>query len=151
MRSEGKGDLLHLILVPRCSMHMLRCLSMPSIPYCMLMPIVWNGLSMPTEGCSVHMPIIITNSKLRGVEQNCVPYMIKVILAHIPVECWFVDPYVYRFLNGERYKECLKESSPIYECSNHSRHTTNPEYLTIIGKEDHGLARTIKESIYIRV
>ena len=35
---------------------------------------------MPTEGCSVHMPIIITNFKLRGVEQDSVPYMMKVIL-----------------------------------------------------------------------
>ena len=25
------------------------------------MPIVWNGLSMPTEGCSVCIPIVIIN------------------------------------------------------------------------------------------
>ena len=31
-----------------------------------------------------------TNSKLRGVEWNSVPYMIKFILAHIPVECGVV-------------------------------------------------------------
>ena len=74
IRSGEKGDLLHLILVVRCSMHMLRCLSMPSMPSCsMHMPIGWNGLSMPTEGCSVHMPIIITNFKLRGVEQDSCP------------------------------------------------------------------------------
>ena len=63
------------------------------------MPIGWEGLSMPTDGCSVHMPIII-NSKLRGAEQDSVPYMMKVILTNIPVECGVVDPYVYRFLNG---------------------------------------------------
>ena len=57
------------------------------------MPIGWNGLSIPTEGCSVHMPIII-NSKLRGVEQTSVPYMMKVILTHMSVECGVVDPYV---------------------------------------------------------
>ena len=66
----------------------------------MFMPTGWNGLSMSTEGCSVHMPIIIINSKLRGTEQDSVPYMMKVILTHIPVECWVVEPYVYRFLNG---------------------------------------------------
>ena len=34
--------------------------SMPSMPYgSMQMPIGWNELSMPTEGCSLHMPIVI--------------------------------------------------------------------------------------------
>ena len=55
---------------------------------------------MPTDGCSVHMPIIIINFKLRGTEQNSVQYMMTVILTHIPVECGVVDPYVYRFING---------------------------------------------------
>ena len=44
-------------------------------------------LSMPTDVCAVHMPIVIINSKLRVVEQNSVPYMLKVILTHIPVQC----------------------------------------------------------------
>ena len=52
---------------------------------------------------------------------------------------------------GERNKEHLKEPSPIYADSTQAGHNTNPENLTIIGREDHGLARTIKESIYIRV
>ena len=30
-------------------------------------------------------------------------------------------------------------------------HSTTPENFNIIGREDHGLDRTIKESIYIRV
>ena len=51
---------------------------------------------MPTDGCSVCMPIIIINCKLRGAEQDSVPYMMKVILIHILV----VDPYVYKFCNG---------------------------------------------------
>ena len=46
---------------------------------------------------------------------------------------------------GERYKEHLKESSPIYAHSTQAGHSTNPENFTIIGREDHGLARTIKE------
>ena len=55
---------------------------------------------MLTHGCSVHIPIIIINSKLRGAEQDSVPYMMKVILSQIPVECEVVDIYVYTFLNG---------------------------------------------------
>ena len=66
------------------------------MPYCsMSMPIGWNGLSMPTEGCSVHMPTVITNFKVRGDEQDAVPYIMKVILTHIPIECGVVDPNVY--------------------------------------------------------
>ena len=30
-------------------------------------------------------------------------------------------------------------------------HNTTPDNINIIGREDHGIARTIKESIYIRV
>ena len=52
---------------------------------------------------------------------------------------------------GERCKEHLKEPTPMYGHSNHSGHSTNPDNLTIIGREDYSLARTIKESIYIRV
>ena len=51
----------------------------------------------------------------------------------------------------ERYKMHLKEPSPIYGHSNLSGHCSNPNNFIIIGREDHGLARTIKESIYIRV
>ena len=52
---------------------------------------------------------------------------------------------------GERYKEHLKEPLPIYGHSSKSGYSTNPDNFTIIGREDHGLARSIKESIYIRV
>ena len=48
----------------------------------------------------------------------------------------------------ERYKEHLKEPSPIYAHNAQAGHST---IFTIKGKEDHGLARTIKESIYIRI
>ena len=46
---------------------------------------------------------------------------------------------------GERYKEHLKDPSPIHA------HSTTPENFNIIGREDHGLPRTIKELIYIKV
>ena len=44
----------------------------------------------------------------------------------------------------------LKEPSLIYGHSNISGHSTNPDNFTIIGREDHSLARTMKESICIR-
>ena len=55
-----------------------------------------------------------------------------------------------RFLGG-RYKEHQKELSPIHAHSTQTGHNTTPENFNIIGREDHGLARTIKEAIYIRV
>ena len=50
-------------------MHMLLSLSMLSIPYGSVhMPIGWNRLNVPTEVCSLCMPIVITNFKVRGVK-----------------------------------------------------------------------------------
>ena len=52
---------------------------------------------------------------------------------------------------GERCKEHLKKSSPIYVHSQHTGHNSSPDNFNIIGREDQDLARTIKEAIYIRV
>ena len=52
---------------------------------------------------------------------------------------------------GERYKEHLKELSPIYGQSSQPGHSTNHDNFTIMGREDHELARIIKKSVYIRV
>ena len=49
-------------------MCMLSIQNMPSMPYgSKQMSIGWNELSMPTEGCSVCMPIVIVNFKVGGV------------------------------------------------------------------------------------
>ena len=40
---------------------------------------------MHTEGCSVCIPIVITNFKVRGVKKDSVPYMMKIILTHISI------------------------------------------------------------------
>ena len=34
----------------------------------MQMPIGWNELSIPTEGCSVHIPIVLVSFKVRGIK-----------------------------------------------------------------------------------
>ena len=50
----------------------------------------------------------------------------------------------------ERYKEHLKNPSPIHQHSNLTGHPTSHNFQ-IIGREGHSLARNIKESIFIRV
>ena len=52
---------------------------------------------------------------------------------------------------GERFKEHLKDPSPIHHHSNNTGEPTSQNNFQIIGREGHGLARTIKESIFIRV
>ena len=51
----------------------------------------------------------------------------------------------------ERYKEHLKESSLIHVHNLQTGHRTNPDNFNKLGREDQGLTRLIKESIYIRV
>ena len=51
---------------------------------------------------------------------------------------------------GERFKEHLKDPSPIHHHSNHIGHPTSQNNFHIIGREGYGLARNIKESIFIR-
>ena len=52
---------------------------------------------------------------------------------------------------GERFKENLKEPSPIHHHSKNTGHPTSQGNFQIIGRERHDLARNIKESIFIRV
>ena len=69
---------------------------MASMPYgSMQMPFGWNGLSMPTEVCSVCMPIVIINFKVRGIKKDSALYMMEIILTHISVKCGIVDSDVY--------------------------------------------------------
>ena len=52
---------------------------------------------------------------------------------------------------GERYKEHLKDPSPIHHHNNQTSHPINHNNFKIIGREGHHLSRYIKESIFIRV
>ena len=52
---------------------------------------------------------------------------------------------------GERCKEHFKQPSPIHAHIQQTGHNTIDNSFNIIGMEEQGLARTIKESIYIRV
>ena len=52
---------------------------------------------------------------------------------------------------GERYREHHKEPYPIHVHNLQSGHSSIPANFSIIWREDQGLARTIKEAIYIRV
>ena len=52
---------------------------------------------------------------------------------------------------GERFKEHLKDPSPIFDHYNITGHNVTIENLSIVGREDQNLMRTIKEALYIRV
>ena len=52
---------------------------------------------------------------------------------------------------GERHKEHLTHPSPIQVHIQQTGHTITDTCFNIIGREDWGQARTIKESIYIKV
>ena len=52
---------------------------------------------------------------------------------------------------GERNKEHLKQPTPIHAHKLQTGHSTNPDNFNMLGREDQGLTRLIKESIYIRV
>ena len=52
---------------------------------------------------------------------------------------------------GERYKEHLREPSPIQAHSQLIGHQLSQDNFTIIGREDQDITRLIKESIFIRV
>ena len=52
---------------------------------------------------------------------------------------------------GERRKEHLKQPSSIHGHLQKTGHTITENNFNIIGREDQGQARTIKESIFIRV
>ena len=51
----------------------------------------------------------------------------------------------------ERYREHLKEPPPIHVHSIQTGYNASEDNFNILGREDQGLTRLIKESIYIRV
>ena len=51
----------------------------------------------------------------------------------------------------ERHNKHLRDPSPFHVHSTQTGHSTSPEIFNIIGREDHGLTRTIKESMYVRI
>ena len=52
---------------------------------------------------------------------------------------------------GKRCKEHLKQPSPIHMHIQQTGHNTTEDSFNIIGRDGQGQARTIKESIFIRV
>ena len=52
---------------------------------------------------------------------------------------------------GKRYKEHLKDPSPIHHHNNQTNYPINQNNFKIIGREGHHMSRYIKESIFIRV
>ena len=52
---------------------------------------------------------------------------------------------------GERYKEHMKAPSPIHDHHYTTGHDISINNFSIVGREDHNLARSIKEATLIRV
>ena len=98
------------------------------------------------------------------------------VFANIFVKGWIVYPNVYSFFDqpdvmmmcdrvecedeyigesartfGERFKEHLKNPSPIHDHTTITGHDTTLDNFTIVGREEHNYIRLIKEAIYIRV
>ena len=51
----------------------------------------------------------------------------------------------------ERFKECQKAPSPIYDHFNITGHEISLDNFSIVGGEEQNLMRAIKEALYIRV
>ena len=52
---------------------------------------------------------------------------------------------------GERFREHQKVPSPIFDHFNITDHNVTNNNISIVGREDQNLMRTIKEALYIRV
>ena len=52
---------------------------------------------------------------------------------------------------GERFREHMRAPSPIIDHHNITGHEVSLDNFSIVGREDHSIARTIKEAILIRV
>ena len=52
---------------------------------------------------------------------------------------------------GDRFKEHLKATSPIYGHSNITGHYSRADSFSIVGRQSKNLTRLIKEAIFIRV
>ena len=63
------------------------------------------------------------------------------------------DDYIWETSRtfGETFKEHAKEPFPIHNHSINTGYSTTQDNFQIRGKKDHGIVRTIKESIYIRI
>ena len=72
--------------------HALNSGACPECPVYLQMPIGWNGLSMPTIMC-VCIPTGRVYFKARGVDKDCVPYMVNVELTNIPVKWGNIYPW----------------------------------------------------------
>ena len=55
-----------------------------------------------------------------------------------------------RIVIWERFKENLRDPSPIYDHGNISGHHISTDNLSIMGKEVHNITKTIKDAMYIR-
>ena len=139
----------------KTSEHMLWIQSMPRVPYAYLqMPIGWIWLVMPFS-VYVHIHLGIGYFKARDVKKDSIPDITMIELTNTPVKR--IQPANEECIGetlrslGERYREHLKQPSPIYVHIQQTGQNSTPDNFNILGREHQGLTRTIKEAICIRV
>ena len=103
-----------------------------------------NPIPKETE----HWRTYLFHPKIDSIEQKC-----WIIYWYSCQELECNDTYIGESARtfGERFTEHLKAPSPIHAHHTTTGHPTTLENFSIVGREGQGFARTIKESIFIRV
>ena len=78
---------------------------------------------MHTDGCSVDMPII------RGVEQDSIQYMMKVIHTHIPKLRISIDNGNAHRTNISKHAQSLPTNRHAHRAKEHTRHAQTFEHV----------------------
>ena len=126
----GRNEIQHLIFVLRSSMHMLR-----------------QGYSLSMLHRTTKNLLVSPKDKDPMANKSGPIYWFQ--CGDLKCDDEYIQETFRTF--GERFKEHLKEPSPINHDSISTGHPTTQHNFQIIGREGHDIARTIKESIYIRV
>ena len=98
-------------------------------------------------GCTIKPPLVSPKDKDPMVSQSDAIYWYK--CGDLTCDDEYIGETSRTF--GERYKEHLKDPSPIHHHNNQTNHPINQNNFKIIGREGHHMSRYIKESIFIRV
>ena len=94
-------------------------------------------------GCTIKNPLVSPKDKDPMVSQSDAIYWYQ--FGDLTCDDEYIGETFRTF--GERYREHLKDPSPIH----HYNHPINQNNFKIIGREGHHMSRYIKESIFIRV
>ena len=98
-------------------------------------------------GKTIRNLLVAPKDKEHITQKSCIIYRFKCDRVECDEE--YIGESARTF--GERFKENLKHSSPIYDHSNITGHSITLDNFSIVGREEQNLIRLIKEGIFIRV